>query len=255
MSSANFSLWKTISLRHKFVVVAVLFTGVLAGLIGFSAYSINGQRDFSAVTDLAGRQRMLSQKYAKEVILTGQGQATDHDGTMRLMRESLAAMTDGGSALINVESGQRVVIAAATGPDTRARLTEQAALLRQLEAEAGRYLALNATDGRRADKLREFLAVQVQVLQSADQAVKQFVRDTERHIGESILWQLLAGTAAALGGVLISWLISRQIVDPLAACAEAALEIAKGNLRLQPQTITSSDELGQLQHAFNDMLF
>ncbi|CAA7612011.1 Methyl-accepting chemotaxis protein [Magnetospirillum sp. LM-5] len=255
MNSGNFSLWKTIRLRHKFVVVAVMFTGVLAGLIGLSAYSIGNQRDFGTVTDLAGRQRMLSQKYAKEVILAAQGIASDHEGTMRLMRESLAALTDGGSVLMNPESGLRVMVAGARSSDTRARLTEQSALLRQFETEAGRYLALPPTDARRIDKLKEVLAVQVQVLQSADQAVKQFSRDTDQHITESIIWQVIAGLVAAMGGIGISWLISHQMVDPLARCAVAALEIAKGNLRIDPQKVTSGDELGQLQESFNEMLF
>ncbi|MBF0323564.1 MAG: HAMP domain-containing protein [Alphaproteobacteria bacterium] len=255
MNSGNFSLWKTIRLRHKFVVVAVMFTGVLAGLIGLSAYSIGSQRDFGTVTDLAGRQRMLSQKYAKEVILAAQGIASDHEGTMRLMRESLAALTDGGSVLMNPESGLRVMVAGAQSSDTRARLTEQSALLRQLETEGGRYLALPGTDPRRIDKLKEVLAVQIQVLQSADQAVKQFGRDTDQHITESIIWQVIAGMVAAMGGIGISWLISHQMVDPLARCADAALEIAKGNLRIDPQKVTSGDELGQLQESFNEMLF
>ena len=254
MSTSNFSLWKTIRLRHKFIVVATMFTGVLAGLIGFSIYGINGQREFGTVTDLAGRQRMLSQKYAKEVILTAQGLPAEHEGTLRLLKESLAALTDGGSVVLNAETGLRTVLRMTSGLEARARLTEQAGLLRQMEAEAGRFLATTVNDARRNDRLKDFLSAQNLMVQNADQVVKQLARDSETHINDTIVWQLLAGLLGAAGGLFISWVISRQIVDPLIACAEAAQEISKGNLRIDPQRVTSGDELGQLQISFNEML-
>ncbi|HSV28429.1 MAG TPA: HAMP domain-containing protein, partial [Candidatus Omnitrophota bacterium] len=254
MTNLHFSLWKRIQLRHKFIVVAAMFTAVLAGLIAFNVWVVNGQKDNTVVADLAGRQRMLSQKYMKEVILAAQGMASDHDGTLKLMRETQSVLADGGSALLSVEGGQRADLAGAPNAEIRAKLTEQGNLIRQLETEAGRYLALSANDGRRAEKLRELLAIQGQLSQVADQVVKAYTRETEAMIGRAVALQVAVGIIGALAGMIISWGISVQIVNPLAACAEAALQIAKGNLRLDPQRITSGDELGLLQRAFNEML-
>ncbi|MEW5728098.1 MAG: methyl-accepting chemotaxis protein [Pseudomonadota bacterium] len=254
MNTSKFSIWKRINLRHKFIVVASMFTLVLAGLIAFNATAIHGQKEHTLVTDLAGRQRMLSQKYMKEVILVGMGRAAETDATLKLMRETLAALTDGGVATMNTETGLRVVVPAAPTADLRAKLAEQAALIRQMETEAGRYLALAAADPRRAEKLGDVLAAQALVSEAADAAVKMYTRETEAMIVNTMAMQIGVGIVAALAGIVISWVISRQMVDPLAACAEAALQIARGNLRLEPQRVTSADELGKLQRAFNEML-
>ncbi|CAA7615202.1 methyl-accepting chemotaxis protein [Magnetospirillum sp. UT-4] len=253
---AQLSLWKKMRLRHKFTVVAFLFTAVLAGLIGFNAWTILGQKEHTAIADLSGRQRMLSQKYVKEVILVGQGlmPAAEPEATLRTLRETQAALMDGGSILADAETGRRAMVPAERNSDVRARLAEQAVLLRQLEGEAGRYLAMAAADPRRGEKLKELVGLQALLTQNADQALKAYIRETEDQINQVLLYQILVGLAGALASVVISWGISRQIVDPLAACAEAATEIAKGNLRLDPQRITSGDELGMLQGAFNQML-
>jgi len=254
MNTADFSVWKKMKLRHKFMVVAFLFTIVLAGLIGFNVFTINAQKEHTSVADMAGRQRMLSQKFMKEVILAGLGQPGEHEATVKLMRESLVALTDGGSVVASADTGARIELPAATEPEIRAKLAEQATLVRQMETEAARYLAMPANDPRRAEKLREVQAVQALVSQVADQTVKQFTRATETHINQAIFFQMVVGLGAALSGLAISAMISSQIADPLAACARAANEIARGNLRLTPLKVTSSDELGVLQHAFNEML-
>lgn len=254
MDTADFAPWKRMKLRRKFIVVAVMFTVVLAGLIAYTASAVHQQKDKFFTADLAGRQRTLMQKYTEEIILAGQGQGTEHAATLVLMRETLDVLENGGQAQIGGESGMRVAIDGATDSEFRGKLGDQAALLRQLETETGRYLAMAANDGRRAEKLREILALQSQVTKVADQSVKLLIRQVESHINATVAILIMLGLGAALGGVAISWVIGREIVDPLAACAKAALEIAKGNLRIDPQRITSADEIGQLQEAFNDML-
>lgn len=254
MHTADFSVWKKMTLRRKLIIVAFLFTGVLAGLIAFNVVTVNAQKDHTTVADLAGRQRMLAQKYMKEVILVSLGQPMDHEATGKLLRDSLVVLAEGGQAVINVDSGQKAELPPAPDAEIRAKLTEQASLIRQMETEASRYLALPANDPRRGERLKDALAVQGLMSQSADQAVKLFARVTETRINQAIFFQVLAGILAALSGLVISSLISRQIADPLAACARAAKEIALGNLRLEPLRITSADELGVLQQAFNEML-
>lgn len=253
MHTAHFSVWKKMKLRRKFIVVAALFTLVLAGLIVFNVITVNGQKEHGIVADLAGRQRMLSQKFMKEVILDGMGQVAEREATAKMLRDTVAALADGGQVAINGDA-VKVDLPSTADAEIRAKLSEQAALIRQMETEASRYLALAPNDGRRGEKLREVLAVQALVSQSADQAVKLFLRNTENHINQAILLQILAGIGAGVAGIAISALISRQIADPLAACARAAKEIAQGNLRLDPLRITSDDELGVLEGAFNEML-
>jgi len=254
MDSAQFAPWKRMKLRRKFIVVATMFTVVLAGLIAYTASAVNQQKDKLFISEVAGRQRMLVQKYTEEVLMAAQGQAADHAGTMAQMREALSVLENGGSAQIGGDGGMRVWVNASEDGEFRAKLGEQGNLLRQLESEAGRYLSMAANDSRRAEKMREVLALQTQLTNQADLSMKVLVREVERHINLTVTILTMLGIGAALGGMGISWIIGREIVDPLASCAYAALEIAKGNLRLEPQRITSADEIGQLQESFNEML-
>jgi signal transduction histidine kinase len=64
------------------------------------------------------------------------------------------------------------------------------------------------------------------------------------------LW--IAGIAAAAAGLLISFLLRRQVTRPLRQLGSASLRIAEGNLDERVQ-ITSVDEFGQLAVSFNEM--
>ena len=254
MQTAEFSVWKKITLRRKLIIVAVLFTMVLGGLIAFNAAVLNAQKDLGTVGGLAARQRTLTQRYMKDVLLAGMGQPSEHEVTARLLKESATVLLDGGQLPAAETTGLQGEMPASRDSEIRAKLSEQQTLIRAVEIEAGRYLALAANDPRRAEKLKDTQAALLVLQQSADQLMRLYARDRETRLNQAIFWQALGGIAAALAGMTISLLISRQIADPLAACAAAAREISQGNLRQNLQKVTSADELGVLQEAFNDML-
>jgi methyl-accepting chemotaxis protein len=254
MTRANLSLWNRMKLRNKFWAVSVGFTLVLAALIGFNVKAIESQKQTSLISDLAGRQRMLSQRFIKEIILTGVGVQADYEASARVMRETLAVLTDGGSAVVNLQAGTRAEVPPAPSADIRVKLGEQAQLLRQLETEGARFLALPANDARRGEKLKELNLLQTQVSDVADAVLKMFTRHSEERIDLIVFWQIVGGVFSAIIGMITSWLISRDIAGPLEAIAEASRQIADGNLRIPHQKVTSTDELGAMQIAFNDML-
>lgn len=64
------------------------------------------------------------------------------------------------------------------------------------------------------------------------------------------LW--LAGIATACAGLLISFLLRRQVTRPLQQLDDATRRIAEGNLN-ERLHVTSSDELGRLAESFNEM--
>lgn len=254
MQTAEFSVWKKITLRRKLIIVAVLFTMVLGGLIAFNAAVLNAQKDLGTVGGLAARQRTLTQRYMKDVLLAGMGQPSEHEATARLLKESAAVLLDGGQLPGAETTGLQGEMPASRDGEIRAKLSEQQTLIRAVEIEAGRYLALAANDPRRAEKLKDTQAALLLLQQSADHLMRLYSRDRDTRLNQAIFWQALGGVAAALAGMTISLLISRQIADPLAACADAAREISRGNLRQSLLKVTSADELGVLQESFNDML-
>jgi len=253
-NAVHHSLWKNMKLRRKFSTVSVAFTIVLAGLIVFNVMVLRSQSQQSLVTDMAGRQRMLSQQFAKEVLLAGAGAALDMQGTPKLMRDSLAALMDGGEIVTNLDTGAKTLLPPAPSVEIRVKLGEQAVALRQYETAANAYLGSAAGDTKRGDRLKEMLASQLQLSDSAEAAVKMLDHQASSSIQSMIALQAVVGLVCALAGLIVSSLIGRQLSDPLAACAVAARKVAEGDLRIEPLEVDSADEIAALQLAFNDML-
>ncbi|CAA7624924.1 methyl-accepting chemotaxis protein [Magnetospirillum sp. SS-4] len=253
-NAAQHSLWKTLKLRRKFAVISVLATAILAGLIAFNVTVLRSQSQYSLITDMAGRQRMLSQKFAKEILLVGAGVTMDAQSTLKLLRDSLGALMDGGEIIANLDTGAKVTLPPALSVEIRNRLAEQAIALRQYEAAANAYLGLPASDPRRPEKLKELLTTQVQMNDLADSAVKMMGLYAASNISSMILLQVVVGVLFALIGMLISRAVGHQIAEPLEACSEAARRVAGGDLRIEPLQVSSSDEIGVLQVSFNEML-
>jgi len=254
-TAPQFSLWKSIKLRHKLSLMAVAFILLLAGLIGFNVVANGNQKVGADRTSLANRQTMLAQKYVADVLSAGLATGADPAATLDALKDTLNALTNGGSAVINADTGERAVVPAAASPDLRSKLVEQALLVREMEGEAQRLQAVAAADPKRAEMIKGLLATQARLVKDSEQVVTIYDHQAQRDI-EIVAWlQIIVGILAALTSISLSLMISRQIADPLQACAEAAHQIAQGNLRIEPQKVTSGDELGQLLASFNDMLF
>ena len=254
MTNVLISPWMNLKLRRKFSVVAMAFNIVLAGLIAFNVHALRSQTQQSLVTDMAGRQRMLSQKFAKEVVLSGSGVTLDSAQTMRVMRDSLAALMEGGEIVINLDTGAKAEVPPPPSPETRAKLGEEAALLRQFDAAGAAFAALPATDPKRVDRLKEFLALQGQLGDVCEAVVKLLGYHSDAAIASMISLQIGVGLLCALVGLFFSTMIGRQIADPLAEVSEAARKVAGGDLGLKPLVVSSSDEIGVLKVAFNEMV-
>ncbi len=72
-----------------FICGSILSTGILY-------WQVNAQSNSAAGTNLAGRQRMLNQRYAREVLLASQGVSTDYEKTRQLITESQDFLRRGG---------------------------------------------------------------------------------------------------------------------------------------------------------------
>jgi len=74
----------------------------------------------------------------------------------------------------------------------------------------------------------------------------------EVFLGSVNRWLLLAVVAAGLAAVLLTLALSRRILRPIEALTAAARRMEKGDLS-QRVEVKSTDEIGQLAHAFNAM--
>ena len=59
----------SLSLKAKLRLLTVLFTLILTTIIGYTITSLDKQKSDGLVINIAGRQRMLTQKFTKEFLL------------------------------------------------------------------------------------------------------------------------------------------------------------------------------------------
>ncbi|MEE9614514.1 MAG: type IV pili methyl-accepting chemotaxis transducer N-terminal domain-containing protein, partial [Thermodesulfobacteriota bacterium] len=193
--------------------------------------------------NIAGRQRMLTQKMTKEALALDMGAATIEEffATVALFDKTLGGLVNG-----DAELGLRPV--------------QDPAILSQLGKVREEWKPFKAN----AEKLAEaavgverytgyILANNVPLLKEANVAVGQYEADSAGKI--SSLKKMQMGffllTLALFG---VGWVfLSRIIIQPVKRMSELASTVARGDLDVNVN-VNSNDELGVMGRAFSDMV-
>lgn len=156
------------------------------------------------VIDIAGRQRMLLERYMKELLLAGQGVTAHHEDTGTLLEERLRVLIDGGSINTQLERGGIVSVPAAPTTEIRSKLVEQQRLLAAFTSRAEVFLAAQpiATRERIRDELLEDNIV---LLATANDSVALLAQHSRSRIQELIRWQIAVVLAVLALAILGIW--------------------------------------------------
>ncbi|MCP4472820.1 MAG: hypothetical protein GY815_19445, partial [Gammaproteobacteria bacterium] len=63
MSSSKYNSSKNLSVKQKLFMLPLFFSAILIGIVSYTVFTLNQQKADSTVINLAGRQRMLTQKF------------------------------------------------------------------------------------------------------------------------------------------------------------------------------------------------
>ncbi|MES2684172.1 MAG: ATP-binding protein [Pseudomonadota bacterium] len=134
------------------------------------------------------------------------------------------------------------------------RQAEQELLqLPPLAAEIQKGIAQKSlTPAQQTDFLDRIQAINARVTPLA-QLFSQVLGVGAREVQALLLWATLATAVALLGiGVVLAWSISRDLRESISGLREGVQRVAMG-VMTQPIPVRSSDELGELADAFNQM--
>lgn len=81
--NSTLPLFTNISVTRKLQILTLLFIVITTSLVSYTVVSVNQQKDDGLVINIAGRQRMLTQKLTKEFLLMTQA-ATQKDSKVDL---------------------------------------------------------------------------------------------------------------------------------------------------------------------------
>ncbi|MFZ5585181.1 MAG: methyl-accepting chemotaxis protein [Thermodesulfobacteriota bacterium] len=240
-----------LSIMYKILAAMAVLLVTIAVLIGASWWLLQAQETDGEVINIAGRQRMLSQKLAKEALLLARGRGDAAElrralaATTALFEQSLGDLRQG-----NAGRG----LPAAADPAIKAKLAEVAGLWGEL-ASAAKVIADGAAPG--GPEFESALAViaerNLPLVTRMNQAVEMY---SEQAAGKVRLLKLvlLIGLGVALAAFLLTWFwLRRGVVLPLAGVVADVRQLQAGDLRAFVHAKLPADEIGAVADALAEL--
>lgn len=215
---------------------------------------LRDQADASLVVDVAGRQRMLSQRLTKEALLlasASENERTDRRetlaGTAALFDRTLRALRDGGETLGT--SGAEVMLPGSTGNALDA-FQEVTRIWEPIQAAIDTLTESDVVPG--SDEFSDALSVLVErnldLLTSSNAAVVALGAQSEQGIRALQVLQISFAALALLLAMVSILLIRRWLLMPLRATSQVTLRMADGYIDQEVEE-RAQGEMGEMNRA------
>ncbi|WNM61396.1 ATP-binding protein [Candidatus Nitrospira neomarina] len=192
------------SIGRALLILSTMFILALFGILLYTITTIQNQKLDSVMVDLAGQQRMLSQRLMNEILLISQGIPADYRFTQKILNQNLDALLVGGQAMINQESGDTAVLPPPPSQEIRQALGEQQSLLGEFIQRGDTFLKTRSDLPGYSLELDGLLALNARLIDVANMAVKLYSRNSQEKISNMIVWESLIGTLVIIFGILIT---------------------------------------------------
>ncbi len=249
------------SLKFKTTVLVGLFAVFMLIVVGTTTYVVSSQSADARIIDIAGRQRMLTQKMFKEALVlvsalknssAAEGQREGLIKTVSLYDRSLKALKDGGMALGT--DGKKTSLPESTG-EAKAQLNKVEGLWNHCKKAMSVITDHSAavTSDEFQNAMSDIKNGDVYLLEETNKAVVLFKEASEkkRNVLKTVQTAALILTFAVTVISLI--LTNRMIVRPIEKLSEGAEIFGRGNLDHKVGT-DAKDEVGELSRTFDQMI-
>ncbi len=195
--------------RWKFTGIISLFVAAIAGIFLFTFLVFESQKSDALLIDLAGRQRMLHQRHMNEILLLSRGHAADPEATRKVLRRTLSALIEGGGAWLTVEGPEVVTLPPAPTRQIAEKLLEQRRLTETFAARADEFLRLSRNTPADPARLEELLALNGQLHDVSNEAVRLFDAHSEAKLYALISLEIVVALLVGFVGVLLTRRVMR----------------------------------------------
>ena len=240
------------SIRFRLILPVCALFLIIVVMFGGTVYVTQDQAKDGLAINLGGRQRMLTQKIAKETLsfISADDKAAAEKqvrSSMQIFEVSLEALANGGSAPLTLDMAGPKGLLPAPPPDVHLQLVTGKELWTEYK---GMIEAALKNDTKVARKIPAF---SVQVLAAMNKAVVMLQAKAEANIRTLLIIQASCLSFAILAATAILITLKKRILAPLAQCLGAAKNVAGGNLDTHIH-VPGNDELGTLGHALQTMI-
>jgi methyl-accepting chemotaxis protein len=264
----------TIATRLFFMMSVMLL--VIVTLAGAALWVIGSQEADGLIINLAGRQRMLTQKFTKEVLdeinirqtvtnwdpntgdtsveELGQNEVElcDFEKTARLFTTTLEALAHGGEAYVDLGMTKSTRVPATENRTIRAKLNEVEEHWGQLQLVVAVLLDEKREPSARVEQLTQLRTINLACLKQMNAAVGMYQDEAESKVARLQFTQYGALLVALVVFGLVNLYVRCHITRPLRRTVNLLEDIAQGHGDLtQRLNAHHRDELGELAGWFN----
>ncbi len=248
------------SIKNKLIFTTLGLSTIIFTIVILTWWKVGQQKDDAIVINLAGRQRMLSQKITKEILLfymnrekTGQENhklATNVRNSMAIFAKTLAALKDSGEAPISLDLNKTEyrMLPKAKGP-VFTQLTKINDMWEEFYGHLETVINKKATS---EESLNWILQNNLSILLEMNKAVEMMQERSERKIGTLILGQA-AGGATGIFFMVFAFITVGSITGRLKKISTFASQLGTGDLTAKSD-FTSRDELGMIGKDLDQMI-
>jgi len=242
------------SIRATLYLSIVLLFLIGLSMFAATSYITSKQKSDGLVINLAGRQRMLSQKVAKEPLFYLETTKGGADGiaiqkqaraTALLFERTLEALINSGNAPVTLDPNG----ASKSIPGASAEVKEQLLLVDRLWREYRTDIEGILTKG----KLKpDFIKKSVGVLANMNKGVGMMQAESEGRVKVLLASQTIGIALMAVIALSVGVLVKVYIVDVLREFKAQVIHMSGGDLT-QDFPVRRDDEIGQVSRAMNDL--
>lgn len=253
--------WLGGSLTRLMTCLTGLLLIVTCLLITATLWVVHGQQTDGLIINLSGRQRMLAEKFAKEVLyeqMSGNAAKTTNCKTTTsvltaaLFTQTQSALLDGGETYLDLAMTRSVAIPRTETADIRMQLE----LVSQIWDSVQKAAAELRTPAQGAATAEAALArlheANGSCLQQLNDTVAMYQSESDAKVLRLQWIQYLLGSVAVVVFSMICVYMRLRVVRPLIAALHVADAVAKGDLT-RSCPVTTRHEVGKLSTALNTM--
>jgi diguanylate cyclase (GGDEF)-like protein/PAS domain S-box-containing protein len=200
--------------RRVVVAIVATFALVSAGTVVLSINGTARARHRAAVIEVAARQRMLADRYVRDVLLVREGRPADPAQTALLLLQSADVLLSGGAVPPAVGDDDGTTLSATTDPGARAQLVQARRLAADLTATGAAILSgrpaeyVRLTAGEKLDTFDPIQRLTILAAVTSNvslNAARSIGTGADNSIESLINLQVALGIAGLVISLLLAW--------------------------------------------------
>jgi len=243
--------------RTKIILVTGSLALIILGMFLVTWWVTNNQKNDGAIINLAGRQRMLSQKMTRELLegvsaddkVTREKAFNASANSMRIFNTTLNSLMQGGEIPLSLAVDNKKSFSCPPVKGEALQLLQNVQpLWKEYRGKMERVIA-GAPSAK--DDLRWIKEHSNNLLAAMNKAVVQMQKDAESSVSLLLALQL-AGLGTGIFFSIIGVIVIQKVIGRLNQITEFAQVIGSGDLS-RKSGISGEDEIGQIGHYLDDM--